>query len=79
MDNVISLTNYKKIKSLENNIKELNDVSSVLKKTIQELTKFNHYSMIRRRVDDLFVLYQDIKMHKNKKLEVLERLKNEQN
>ena len=79
MDNIIDLISYKKMKNLEKNIKELTDISSMLKKTIQELTKFNHYSIIRRRTDDLFVLYQDIKMHKNKKLEILERLKNEQN
>ena len=79
MNNVTDLSAYKKIKHLDKSIKELTQISILLKKTIQDLTKFEHYSSIRRRVDDLFVLYQDIKMHKNKKLEVLERLKNEQN
>lgn len=79
MDNVVDLSVYKKIKHLDKSIKELNEISIVLKRLIQDLTKFEHYSSIRRRVDDLFVLYQDIKMHKNKKLEVLQRLKNEQN
>jgi hypothetical protein len=78
MNNVVDFVNYKKIKNLQKNITELNNISTILKKSIQELTTFNHYSTIRRRVDDLFVLYQDIKMHKNKKLEILERLKNEQ-
>ena len=78
MNNVVDFVNYKKIKNLQKNITELNNIAIILKKSIQELTTFNHYSTIRRRVDDLFVLYQDIKMHKNKKLEILERLKNEQ-
>jgi hypothetical protein len=77
MDNVIDLSNYKKIKHLDKNIKELNQISIILKKSIQDLTKFDHYSSIKRRLDDLFVLYQDIKLHKNKKIEVLKRLQNE--
>lgn len=79
MDNVVDLSVYKKIKHLDKNVKELTEISNVLKRCIQDLTKFKDYSSIRRRLDDLFVLYQDIKTHKNKKLEVLERLKNEQN
>jgi hypothetical protein len=77
MSNVIDLSNYKKIKHLDKNIKELTQISTILKKSIQDLTKFDHYSSIRRRLDDLFVLYQDIKLHKNKKIEVLKRLQNE--
>jgi hypothetical protein len=79
MNNVIDLAVYKKIKHLNKNINELTEISSVLKRCIQDLTKFQDYSTIRRRLDDLFVLYQDIKTNKNKKLEVLQRLKNEQN
>ena len=78
MDNLVDLSSYKKIKHLNKNIKELTEICVVLKKSIQDLTKFQHYSTIRRRMDDLFVLYQDIKMNKTKKLEILERLKNEQ-
>jgi hypothetical protein len=79
MENVVDLLTHRKIKSLNKNIKELTEISGILKKTIQELTKFEQYSSIRRSVGDLFTLYQDIKVHKNKKIEILERLKNEQN
>ena len=75
--NVISLVNRRKITALEKNVKELGDVAKILKNSIQDLTKYNHYSSIRNRVGDLFILYQDIKIAKNKKLEILERLKNE--
>jgi hypothetical protein len=77
MDNVISLITYRKIKSLKQNIKELGQVSNILKNSINDLKKFDHYSSVRRRLEDMFVLYQDIKREQLKKLEALERLKHE--
>lgn len=77
MDNVINLITYRKIKSLKQNIKELGEVSNILKNCINDLKKFDHYSSVRRRLEDMFVLYQDIKRERFKKLEALERLKHE--
>ena len=76
-DNVIDMVSRRKIQALEENVKELTEITTTLKNAIQSLTKFNHYSMIRNRVNDLFVLYQDTKNAKQKKVEILERLKNE--
>lgn len=67
----------RKIQALEANVAELAEVTTVLKSAIQGLTKYNHYSSIRNRVNDLFVLYQDIKIAKQKKVEIIQRLKNE--
>lgn len=78
MDNLYNLDNRRKIKYLDKNVKELNEVVAVLKKSIQDLTKYEKYSSIRRRVEDLFVLYQDIKRARDSKLEIITRLKNEQ-
>jgi ABC-type uncharacterized transport system fused permease/ATPase subunit len=77
MDNVINLITYRKIKSLKQNIKELKQVSNILKNCINDLKKFDHYSSVRRRLEDMFVLYQDIERERFKKLEALERLKHE--
>ncbi len=75
--NVYDLVTRRKIKYLEANIKELNELLPVLKKSIKDLTTYDKYSSIRRRVEDLFVLYQDIKRSKTSKIETLARLKNE--
>lgn len=77
-NNVVDLVARRKIKALEKNLAEMAEVTTVLKSTIQSLTKFNHYSNIKRQVGELFFLYTDIKQARDKKLEILERLKNEQ-
>jgi hypothetical protein len=75
---VISLVNRRKIRGLEKNIQELTEVTTVTKAAIQGLSKYIHYSDIKKRVNDLFILHQEIKASRQKKLEVLQRLKNEQ-
>ena len=77
MDNLVDLDIHRKIKYLEKNIKELDELLPVLKRSIKDLTKYDKYSSIRKRVEDLFVLYQDIKRSKTSKIETLARLKNE--
>lgn len=77
MDNVTHLDKYRKIKSLETSIKELNEMCPVIKTSIINLTKYDNYSSMRRCIQDLFVLYQDLKRTKISKIETLERLKNE--
>jgi len=79
MSNVRSMVSRRKIKALDKDIAELTEVTTILKTAMQGLSKYNHYSNIRNRVNDMFVFYNEIKMNKNKKLEILERLKNEQN
>lgn len=74
---VLSLVNRRKIKALEKNIKELGDITTAIKAAIQNLSQYNHYSNVRNRVNDMFVFYQELKTAKNKKIEILERLKNE--
>lgn len=76
-DNLVDLDTHRKVKYLEKNIKELDELLPVLKQSIKDLTKYDKYSSIRRRVEDLFILYQDIKRSKNSKIETLARLKNE--
>jgi len=73
------MVSRRKIKALDKDIAELTEVTTILKTAMQGLSKYNHYSNIRNRVNDMFVFYNEIKMNKNKKLEILERLKNEQN
>lgn len=76
-EQVLSLTNRRKIKALEANIAELAEVTTTLKAAMQSLSKYNHYSNIRYRVNDLFVLYKDIKDVAANKKQILEKLKNE--
>jgi len=75
---VISLVNRRKITALEKNIQELSEVTTITKAAIQGLSKYIHYSDIKKRVNDLFVLHQEIKASREKKSEILQRLKNEQ-
>ena len=77
MDNIVDLRSRKKIAALTQHLKELEEISSILKNTIESLTKYDKYSSIKRSVEDMFVLYQDTKRAKKNKLEVLQRLKNE--
>jgi hypothetical protein len=77
-ENVADLVAYRKIKALEKHIKELNEITPILKSAIKSLTTYEKYSSIKRRIEDLFVLYQDIKRSKKSKIETLARLKNEQ-
>ena len=77
MDNVVSLINRKKIKALTKNIAEMEELSKLLKSNIQSLTKFEGYSSVKRNIENMFVLYQDIKRARQTKLDLLQRLKNE--
>jgi hypothetical protein len=77
MDNIVDLHSRKKIAALTKHLQELEEISSILKNTIESLTKYDKYSSIKRSVEDMFVLYQDTKRAKQTKLEVLQRLKNE--
>lgn len=77
MDNVVSLVNKRKIAALDRNIQELGEVTTAIKSAMQTLSQYNHYSNVRHRVNDLFALYQEVKSAKEKKLDILERLKNE--
>lgn len=78
MSNVRSLTHLRKIRALDKNIQELTEVTTIVKTAMQGLGKYTHYSNVRHRVNDLFVFYSEIKNTKEQKLEILERLKNEQ-
>ena len=79
MGKVVSLIRLRKIKALDKNIQELTEVTTILRSAMQDLTKYTHYSNVRHRVNDLFVFYKEVKAAKDKSLETLERLKNEQN
>ena len=78
MSNVHSMVTRRKIKALDKDIRDLTEVTTVLKTAMQGLGKYTHYSNIRNRVNDMFVFYTEIKHAKDKKLEILQRLKNEQ-
>lgn len=78
MSNVVSLVSRRKIEALDKHIKELTKVSIILKSAMQSLSEYNHYSNVRNRVNDLFVFYKEVKDAKEKKLEILQRLKNEE-
>lgn len=62
---------------MEKNIQELTEVTTILRSTMKDLAKYNHYSNVRNRVNDLFVFYKEVKQAKDKTIENLERLKNE--
>lgn len=76
-ENVVSLVNHRKIQALNKNIQELTEITTVLKTAMQALSKYNHYSSVRYKVNDLIVFYNEVKTTKNKKVELLERLQNE--
>lgn len=78
-NNVVSLVNLRKKKALDKNIQELTEITTIIKTTMQALSKYNHHTAIRYKVNELFVFYNDLKKTKNKKLEFLQRLENEQN
>lgn len=78
-NNVVSLVNRRKIQALNKNIQELNEVTTIIKTAMQALSKYNHYSNIRYKVNELFVFYNEVKSAKSKKQEILERLENEKN
>ena len=69
--------NIKKLRKLQENINELIELEKTLKESIISLTKFEKYSSIRRRIEDLFVLHQDIKRSISIRKQTLERIKNE--
>ncbi len=77
MGNVIDLERRIKLKAVNESIRELDEVAALLKSTIKSLTKYDKYASVKRRLDDLFMLYQDIKRAKEKKLELITRLENE--
>lgn len=84
MSNVIDLDEARQIKKrqkqlvkLEENITELKELEKTLHGIIISLTKFDKYSTVRRRIDDIFVVYQDIKRTAKSRAETLARLKNE--
>lgn len=78
MSNVHSLVNRRKITALDKKIVELDEVIVVLRAAMQGLNKYNHYSNVRNRVNDLLAFYREVKDSKEKSLEILQRLKNEQ-
>jgi hypothetical protein len=78
MAEVVDLVSHRKIKALDANIKELVEVTTAIKSAMQGLSKYTHYSSVRNRVNDLFVLYKEVKSTKEKKQEILQRLKYEQ-
>ena len=77
MSNVIDLVARRKISALSKHVKELDEISKILKTSINSLTKYDKYSTIKHRVGDLVELYRDIKQAKESKSEILQRLKNE--
>ena len=72
------MVSRRKIKALDKNIQELTEITTVLRTTMQALSKYNHYSDVKNKVNQLFVFYNEVKTIRNKKQEILERLKNEQ-
>ena len=68
----------KEVLDIETNIKELQALKEDLKKSIVVLTPHEKYAAIRRRIDDLFYLYQDTSQRIVKRQDKLQRLKNEE-
>lgn len=75
--NVLNMVNRRKISALETNIQELTEVTTILRSAMKDLSKYNHYSNVRSRVNELFVFYKEVKTNKEKQEQHLERLKNE--
>ena len=76
-DNVVYIKTRQKIKALNQNVVELRDINKTVGETLISLTKYDKYSSVKRVLEDLFVLHQDIKRAISTKEEILERLKHE--
>ena len=76
-DNVVDLVARRKRKALTENVKELREINHITGEAILGLTTYDKYSTVRRVLEDLFVLHQDIKRAISTKEEILERLKHE--
>lgn len=84
MNNVVELDEFRKrkklqdkMKKLDENITELKDLESTIKHVIISLTKYEKYSMIRRRMDDLYYVYKDVQKMVLSREDVKQRLNNE--
>lgn len=77
-NNVISLVTRRKITALEKNIQELTEVTTIVKTAMQGLGKYTTYSNVRNHVNELFLFYKELKDSRDRKIELLERLKNEE-
>lgn len=76
---VLNMVNKRKIAALETNIQELTEVTTILRSAMRDLSKYNHYSNVRSRVNELFAFHREVKESKDKQVQHLERLKNEEN
>lgn len=70
-------THLRKIAAVSENVKELREINHHVGDAIISLTKYDRYSSVKRILEDLFVLHQDIRRAIVNKEEVLERLENE--
>lgn len=67
----------RKIAAVNENVKELREINRIIGDSIISLTNYDKYSSVKRILEDLFVLHQDIRRAIVNKEEVLERLENE--
>jgi hypothetical protein len=82
MTNVIQIEDLKKrrddrikVVKLEKNITELREINHYVGDAILGLTNYDKYSSVKRVLEDLFTLHQDIKRSISNKEDILERLK----
>ena len=68
----------RKIEAVNKNITELREINRIVGDAIISLTNYDKYISVKRVLEDLFVLHQDIRRAVVNKEEVLERLENEQ-
>lgn len=69
----------KRLDKLDENIKELKELEVALKSCLSILNKHEKYANIRRRIEDIFYLYQDTQRTISNRYEVRRKLQNEIN
>lgn len=74
MDNVIDFEAKKTIRSIKASIKELEDLEKTLKIILNSLTKFQKYSNIKKRTEELFKEFKDVQRAISNKRNILKTL-----
>jgi len=74
MDNVIDFKAKKTLRSVKSSLIELEELEKTVKTILNSLTKFQKYSNIKRRTEDLFKEYKDVQRAISSKKQILKTL-----
>lgn len=71
---IIDLLSRKKIRSVKISLAELTELEKTLKTVINSLTKYQKFSNIKKRTEELFNEYKDVQRAIESKKEILKTL-----